>query len=232
MSPGEPGLSGRRAAACARIESNMPMRHLIRMGDRSIPMKAKLAIFLVLALAPSAWAGEWKGSCDIRFRGTSTIHDFTGNVRCQPIQVGGGDVADGKTIIPGAEVAALAAEMDTGEKTRDRQMREMFQSDKFPRIRGIFTNIDPGNIRRDLRKSPDGKVPLDFTLRIRDIERPVHGVLSNFRERDGVISFDVDYAVSLKDYRLVPPKVFFGIVRVDDKVTVTTAVRLEAAGPK
>ncbi len=219
-----------------RVESNIPARRLSEMVDHCgrtvVPLKAALAIFLVLTLAPSAWAGEWKGSCDIRFRGTSTLHDFTGNVRCQPFQVGGGGAADGKTIIPGAEVATLAGEMDTGEKSRDRQMREMFQSDKFPRIRGIFTNIDPENIRRELRKGPDGKAPLDFTLRIRDVERPVHAVVSNFRESDGVSSFDVDYAVSLKDYRLVPPKVFFGIVRVDDKVTVTTAVRLEAAGPK
>ena len=105
------------------------------------------------------------------------------------------------------------------------------QSDKFPRIRGIFKNIDPENLRQELRKGLEGRVPLDFTLRIREIERPVHAVVSNFREIDGVISFDVEYTVSLKDYQLVPPKPFFGLVRVDDKIVVKTAVRLEAARP-
>ena len=203
-----------------------------RCGRTVVPLKATLAAFLVLAFLPSAWAGEWKGRCDIRFRGSSTLHDFAGNVRCQPFRVGVEDVANGRTIVPGAEVAALAGEMDTGEKSRDRQMREMLQSDKFPRIRGIFKNIDPENLRQELRKGPEGRVPLDFTLRIREIERPVHAVVSNFREADGAISFDVEYAVSLKDYQLVPPKAFFGFVRVDDKVMVKTAVRLDTAGPK
>ncbi len=191
-----------------------------------------LATFLVLALTRSAWAGDWKGGCDIRFRGTSTLHDFTGNVRCQPFRVGVEEVTEGKAIIPGAEVAVLAGEMETGNKSRDRQMLEMFQSDKFPRIRGIFGKIDPEYIRQERRRGPEEGVQFDFTLRIRDIERPVHAVVSNFRETDGGVSFDVEYPVSLKDYQLVPPKAFFGLVRVDDKVVVKTAVRLDAAGPK
>lgn len=198
----------------------------------AIPLKVMLATFVALTAMPSAWAGEWKGSCDIRFRGTSTLHDFTGNVRCQPFQVGIDDVAAGKTIVPGAEVAVLAGEMDTGNKSRDRQMRKMFQNDKFPRIRGIFRKIDPENLRQELRRGPDGRAPLDFTLKIRDIERPVRAVASNFREAEGRISFDVEYPVSLKDFQLDPPSPFFGLVRVDDKVMVKTAVRLEAAGPK
>lgn len=198
----------------------------------TIPLKATLAVFLVLAANPSAGAEAWNGSCETRFRGSSNLHDFTGNVRCQPFRVGVEKAAEGKTIIPGAEVAVLADEMDTGEKSRDRQMREMFQSDKFPRIRGIFGKIDPEYIRQERRRGPGGGVQFDFTLRIRDIERPVHAVVSNFREADGGVSFDVEYPVSLKDYQLVPPKAFFGLVRVDDKVMVKTAVRLEAAGPK
>ncbi len=197
---------------------------------RAFRRSAGLATVLFLAFAPAAWGAAWNGACDIRFRGTSTLHSFTGNVRCQPFQVGASDAGGGKKIIPRAEVAVLTAEMDTGNRTRDRQMREMFQSDRFPRIRGVFGKIDPEGIRQKLRRSPEGKAPLDFTLTIRDIERPVHAVASNLRESGGGVSFDVDYDVSLSDYRLVPPKVVFGLVRVDDKVTVRTAVRLETGG--
>jgi len=189
-----------------------------------------LAALVFLAVMPPAWAGGWKGSCDIRFQGTSTLHDFTGNVQCQPFQVGVENVAGGKAIIPGAEVAVLAAGMDTGIKTRDRQMRDMFQSDKFPRIRGVFGSIDPERIRRELQSGPGGRAPLDFTLTIRDVVRPVHAVVSNLRETGPGVTFDVDYVVSLSDYRLVPPRVFFGVVRVDDKVSVKTTIRLETGG--
>ncbi len=192
--------------------------------------KVGLAALLVMAFMPPAWGAAWHGKCDVRFRGTSTLHAFTGNVPCQPFQVGAADTTDGKTVIPGAEVAVLTAAMDTGNKTRDRQMRAMFQSDKFPRVRGIFGRIDPEKIRQEFRRSREGTVPLDFTLAIRDIERPVHAVASNFRETDRGVSFDVDYDVSLSDFGLVPPKAFFGLVSVGDKVTVRTTVRLETGG--
>lgn len=207
-----------------------------RRPSSAIPPKSTLAILffstILLTLLPLAWAGAWKGTCDIRFQGTSTLHDFTGHVRCQPFQVAAEDAASGQTIIPGARVAVLAGEMDTDNGKRDRQMRQMFESDQFPRILGAFGKIDPEKIRRELRRGPEATVPLDFALTIREIERPVHAVASNFRETDAEVSFDVEYAVSLKEFRLVPPKVAFGLVRVGDRVTVKAAVRLEAATPK
>ncbi|MGE5663505.1 MAG: YceI family protein [Deltaproteobacteria bacterium] len=193
-------------------------------------MKTKVAILLVLSLAPSAWAGGWNGTCDNRFRGSSTLHDFTGKVRCQPFSVGLENAADGKTGIRATEVAVLVGEMDTDNGSRDRQMRQMLRSDRFPRIRGAFRNIDPDRIRGELRRGPEAGIPLDFTLTIRDVERPVHAIAGNFREAGSTVTFDVDYSLSLKEYGLVPPKALFGLFKVDDKITVKTAVRLEAAG--
>lgn len=199
----------------------------------AIPLKTMLVAIVVFAFVPTAWAGGWKGSCDIRFHGTSNLHEFAGSARCRPFQVGVENVAGGETIISGAEVAVPTTGMDTDNKSRDRQMRTMFQSDAFPAIRGVFGRIDPERIRQELRRGPEARAPLDFKLTIRDIERPVHAVVSNFREADRGVSFDVDYDVSLSDYRLIPPKAFFGLVRVDDKVTVKTTVRLEpGGGPK
>ena len=201
------------------------------MASHSLCLKVRLATLLVLAIMTPAWGAGWKGRCDVHFRGTSNLHDFTGIVQCQPFQVGVANAADGKTIVPGAEIAVMTAEMDTGNKARDRQMREMFQSGQFPRIRAVFERIEPAQIRQAVRRGPEGRVPLDFTLTIRDTERPVHAVAGNFRETDRGVSFDVDYDILLSDYRLVPPKAFFGLVRVDDKVAVKTTVRLETGGP-
>ncbi len=212
------------------------MRSRVAGGGRrtspAILLKAAVAAAAVLFLAPSARAEAWKGTCDVSFRGTSTLHGFSGKVRCQPFRVGTEIAAGGRAIIPGTEVAVLAGEMDTGNRSRDRQMREMLQSDRYPRIRGILGTIDPEGLRRQFLRNPEGKVPLDFTLSIRDIERPVHAVAGHFRESDAGVSFDVEYVVSLKEYRLAPPRVFFGLVSVDDKVLVRTAVRLETGGRK
>ncbi len=194
-------------------------------------MKVKVAIFLVLAIVPPAWGAAWKGRCDVHFHGTSTLHAFTGSVPCRPFEVGVESADDGRAIIPRAEVSVPTAEMDTGNRSRDRQMRQMFESDRFPAIRGVFGRIEPERIRQELRKSPGGKASLDFTLAIRDIARPVHAVASNFREAGRGVSFDVDYDVSLSDYGLVPPKPFFGLIKVDDRVAVKTTVSLETGGP-
>ncbi len=217
----------RRAAGSA---ARTGFRGAIARLSPSTRLTIKLATLLVLVIMPPAWGAAWRGRCDVHFHGTSSLHDFTGNAPCQPFRIGLDDGPDGRTVIPGAEVAVLTREMDTGNKGRDRQMREMFQSDMFPAIRGVFGSIDPVKLRQELRRRPDGKAPLDFVLRIRDVERPVHGVAGNLRETGGSVSFDVDYDVSLSDYRLVPPSPFFGLIRVGDKVTVRTTVRLETGG--
>ena len=195
-------------------------------------MRMRFAAFLLLALVSSARAGNLKGTCDIRFLGTSTLHDFTGTVRCQPFTVNLVGDADGRRVIPGVAIVVPVEEMDTKNKTRDKQMREMFQNERFPRIQAVLSNLDPDKIRQEMRKDPNGKGTVEFTLKIRDIERRIQAVIGNLRENPGRASFDAEFPVSLKEYNLTPPTVFFGIVRVGDKVTVNAAFQLEDVPPK
>ncbi len=208
----------------------------LKTGGRG-PRRLSAAILAgaaIAAFAPAspARAQTWTGSCEIRFQGTSTVHDFTGRAKCQPFRIAVEPAPGGSAIIREADVAVLAGGMGTGNRTRDRQMREMLQSDRFPRIRGTFGTIDPDGVRRKLAGDPAATVPLDFTLTIRDVGRPVHAVARNFRESGAEVSFDVEYALSLNDFRLSPPRAFFGLVKVGDGIVVTTAVRINTAGPK
>jgi hypothetical protein len=195
-------------------------------------MKIRIAAFFLLTLASSAGAGDLKGNCELRILGTSTLHDFTGTVRCQPFPVSLVSGADGRTVIPAVEIAVLVEEMDTQNKSRDKQMREMFQSGKFPRIQALLSNLDPDKIRREMRKDPNGKGTLELTLKIRDVERRVQAAVSNLRETPGRVSFDAEFPLSLKEYDLRPPTVFFGAIRVGDKVTVNASFRLDAVPSK
>jgi len=195
-------------------------------------MKMRIAAFLLLALASSASAGNLKGNCDIRILGTSTLHDFSGTVRCQPFPVSLVGDADGRMVIPGVEIAVLVEEMDTQNKSRDKQMREMFQSERFPRIQAVLSNLDPAKIRQEMRNDPNGKGTVELTLKIRDVERRIQAVISNLRENPGWVSFDAEFPLSLKEYGLKPPTVFFGAIRVGDKVMANAAFRLEAVPSK
>ncbi len=195
-------------------------------------MKTRIAAFLLLSLASSASAGSLNGNCDIRILGTSTLHDFSGTVRCQPFPVSIEGNTEGRMVIPGVEIAVLVEEIDTQNKSRDKQMREMFQSGQFPRIRAALTDLDPDKIRREMRNDPSGKGTVELTLKIRDVERRIQAAMRNLRENPGRVSFDAEFPLSLKEYDLKPPSVFFGAIRVGDKVTVNAAFRLEAVPSK
>ena len=189
---------------------------------------AGIAVAFLLVLAASARAGEIKGSCSLRFVGVSTLHDFTGTVRCQPFSADLVTGPDGGTRIPRVDVDVQVREMDTGNHARDGKMREMFQSDRYPVIRGTAREIDVDGIRRETGNEGGGKAFFDLTLGIRDVERTVHAAVTNFREEGSRVGFDVEFPVSLADYGLEAPS-FLGLFRVRDKVTVTGNVRLEVS---
>lgn len=196
-------------------------------------MRTRNAVILLLALVSPAGAAEsLKGECEIQFFATSTLHDFTGTVRCQPFAVDLVGGAGGGKIIPGVEIAVPVEEIDTTNKKRDRQMREMFQYDKFPHIRGTTKDLGPERIRQEIRNGPNATGTVEFTLKIRETERTVRAVVSNLRETGERVTFDVEFPVSLKEYGLKPPAPFFGAIRVGDRITVHVAFRLKHPAPR
>lgn len=195
-------------------------------------MKIGIPAFFLLALACSASAADLKGNCEIRILGTSTLHDFTGAVRCQPFPVKLVRGSDGSTMIPAVDIAVLVDEMDTQNKSRDKQMREMFQSGKFPRIQASLADLDADRIRQGMRKDKSGKGTVELSLKIRDIERRIHAAIGNLRETPGRVSFDAEFQLSLKDYNLKPPTVLFGAIRVGDRIMVNATFRLDEVSSK
>lgn len=183
---------------------------------------ARLAV-LLLVLASPASAGEILGQCDIRFLASSTLHDFDGAVRCLPFTADLVKDETGRSTIPSVQVEIPVDEMDTGNRSRDAQMRKMFESDRFPRIRGTARNIDVDAIRK---AAAEGKAELDLTVRIRDEERNVRAEVTRIVE-DGIgVRFDLEVPVSLKEFGLEPPSVLF-FIRVRDAIRVKGNFRVD-----
>lgn len=187
-----------------------------------------VAALLFLTLAIPAGAGQIQGTCLLRFLGVSTLHEFSGTVRCQPFSADLLETAPGGMGIPGMEVDVMVDGMDTGNRTRDGQMREMFESDRFPRIHGTIREIDVARIRRDVRIGGGGTASFDLTLRIRDVERTIRAAVTNLREEGDQVVVDVEFPVSLDEFGLKAPS-FLGMFRVRDKVTVRGNVRLKVS---
>ena len=169
-----------------------------------------LCALLVAALP--AFAEAVRGSARVSFTGTSTLHDFDGTAGSVAVSLSQG--ANGAW---SADVSVPVAEMKTGNRWRDGDMREMFDAANHPQIRGRFRDVDAEEVRRS------GVLP--FLLQIRTVERPVKATIQNWRQSEREASFDASFELSLARFQLEAPSSFF--LSVGDRVRVTVHVTLE-----
>ena len=200
-------------------------------------MKIRAGLLLTILVAvfspPSAGAAPVDapasatiaGACDVAFLVTSTLHDVPGSARCLPFAAVLARDAAGRQAIPSVEVEVPVAGMDTRNATRDGKMREMFRSERFPRIHAAAHDVDVERLRVEIGKGREGNASLDLLLRIRDVERKVRATASNLKESGERVTFDLEFPVSLGEFDLKAPSVL-GIIRVGDKVSVKAAFTL------
>jgi len=200
-------------------------------------MEIRAAQFLatLIAVLFSAYAGAGpadppvsgtiRGACDIAFIVTSTLHDVSGSAHCLPFAAVLARDAAGRQVIPSVEVEVPVAGMDTRNRSRDGQMREMFRSERFPRIHAAAHDVDVERLRVETGKGREGIASIDLLLRIRDVERKVRATASNLKESGDRVTFDLEFPVSLGEFDLKAPSVL-GIIRVGDKVPVKATFTL------
>jgi hypothetical protein len=192
-------------------------------------MKTRLLILFFCLFAFNSWAAELKGSCQIDFTGTSTLHDFAGTAVCRPFTIALEKGRDIPYRLVGSNVSVPVAGMDTDNKKRDEKMRGMFDAENFPLISGQVDELTSQVI--DKLKSPQGDQngQLALQLKIRDIELPQTAQVSHIQETEQQLELDLELELSLKAYQLKPPSVL-GLIRVGDLVKVKIHLLLEKIG--
>ncbi len=166
-----------------------------------------------------------RGVCDVAFLVTATLHDVPGSARCLPFTAVLARDAAGRQVIPNVEVDVPVAGMDTRNATRDGKMREIFLSERFPRIHAAAHDVDVERLRAEIGKGREGDASIDLVLRIRDVERKVRATASNLKESGEQVTFDLEFTVPLGEFDLTPPSVL-GIIRVGDNISVKAAFTL------
>jgi len=186
-------------------------------------MRYLLTTALLLTLSSTVFATDYRGSCTVIFQGSSTLHGFQGKAHCQPFAV---SKTDG--VLDISKISLAVADMDTDNAKRDRKMREMFEEKRFPVITGSAGPVALQDIRTGSKKEgSDSASKAVIRLKIRDIAKPVTATVTNFVETEARITADLAFTLSLAEYQLKPPSVL-GLIRVDDKVSVTATVTLNA----
>lgn len=194
-------------------------------------MKILLPILLFGLLTSSAFAVTFKGSCQIEFSGTTTLHDFSGRADCRPFVL---SVTKGGTSEQGVELSEISvpvASMNSDNKKRDHKMHTMLEIDQFPHITGQPVELTPEKFDSFLNGSTAEKEPFVFTLKIRDIARQQTAQISRLQQDDTQFTFVLEFDLSLKDYQLKPPSIF-GLIRAGDQVHLKVFVHLIKEKPE
>ncbi len=184
--------------------------------------RARTAVLLAGILSYRPVHGEqpqptqsWPAEATFRFAGSSTLHDFGGQLSAQPF------VLTISNHTWSAEADVLAGEMATASEGRDRKMHKMMNAIEHPRIHGkvVFAPIPT-----------EGGTNVMLNLKIRDqqIDLPVR--VTDWKETAEEIRFHAAWELSLKQYKLKPPSVL-GVIRVSDRVRLDADVTANKTKP-
>jgi len=193
-------------------------------------VKVQLFILLFCLMTSSSFAETLKGSCRVEFRGTTTLKDFSGRADCSPFTLSISSRGNSGPIFESSEISVPVASMDSANKKRDKKMRAMLESKKFPLITGQSAELTANKIQKLAAMSSNERGEFEFTLKIRNIALAQKVQVSNLQENDKQITFDLAFDLSLNRYQLNPPG-FLGLIRVGDQVQLKISVLLLKENP-
>jgi hypothetical protein len=163
-----------------------------------------LCCYGLLASCLFADVSTWSGSSQIRFDGTSTLHDWGGKVSAQPFKAQVTMNGDKPQRIV-STVTVKAAEMVTEEAKRDENMRKAMKVADHPLIVG---KIDAKFSEVAAAGTPT-KLPIELNLL--GTPQNVTGTISNWKLSGNKATFDLDFPVSMKASGISVPTVLIFI---------------------
>jgi polyisoprenoid-binding protein YceI len=191
------------------------------MARCSIIQRIWLVGVAVSALPPAAaWAAPVRYALEpeqaqVRFLGRSTLHDFEGETS----DVRGDMMFDPErqALAAPARLAIPVDTIRTGIAARDRAMREMFESERFPEIVMTIDSATPLDAPPTIKAS-SRRYRLQGRLRIREIEQPVD-FEAQATITEGAIDASGTLPLTIKQFDLHPPSVL-GVIRVRQGISV------------
>lgn len=191
-------------------------------------MRLRPILFALLLALPHLLVADetWSGVADVKFRGYSTLHNFEGTVKQVPLKVTvtGGE----KDRVVSATSNVEVKDMSTAHEGRDKNMMTMFQQAK-----NRFIKVEVDDAKEQALRPPGGgpgEMPVKVT--IAGMTGTISAKVTNVVEAETRGSFDLSFPVSLKQFKLEPPKSLGGLVKVRDNVDVTVRVVLKKEGAK
>ncbi len=154
--------------------------------------------------------------------GTSTLHSFKVKAKIIKgylvINKEDDSVKDPLEKITEMKVIIPVKKLDTKESSMNDNMDKALKADKAPDITYQLTSIDSGSI--SATPGDSSKLETTGTLTIAGVSKQIKMPVNGYRTKDGLIHFDGTKVIKMTDYGVKPPTMFFGVVKVGDKIAV------------
>lgn len=188
-------------------------------------MKRSFALLALILCAQAAPAETWEGTADVKFKGYSTLHNFTGTVNGVPLNISVTGERGARVV--GATSSVEVKQMSTKDEARDKNMWAMFNEAKYRLIKVTVT----GAREQDLKPAGGRPGTMPISLTIAGTTSKVAASVTQVVENAAAVSFDLAFPVSLPAFKLDPPKAVGGLVKVKETVDVTAHVTLKRTNP-
>lgn len=173
-----------------------------------------LPLFVMIISLSCVNAQDAEGTAKIKFKGTSTLHDFEGSAESKVIA----KKATEKGIVKWNFISELKVKtMNTNKDSRDKNMMKMFNETKFPIIEVSIKELDDSVLKAAETKPQS--IICDIT--ISGIKNSIQATISSVTNKDEALNFALDLNLSLKQFKLKNPTAMLGMVKVGDQVKVT-----------
>lgn len=179
-------------------------------------MNIRLAAALLILLPAAAAAEALKPEGFLRVEGDSTLHKWS--AVADVVQL---DLEPAPGLTPAAAVAAgkvksmkltiPVAQLTSGEKGLDKNMRKAMKAEKFPEV--VYDLGAASVDAATLSGSTTGQ--LTIAGEKREIAMQVVVV-----SHDGAVAVRGNYELKMSDFGIEPPKLMMGAIKVKDAVTV------------
>ena len=166
-------------------------------------------------------------SATLSISGTSTMHPYVVSTKTLKVGAAVATAADLKELLqPGAlQGFELQIPVNTFTSDKDGLTKQMFKAmkaDKHPTIAFRLTGYTVESAANGVVVKPTG------TLTVAGVEKPIDMVL-DVKEVAGALQVRGTRDLLMTDFGIKPPTMFMGMLKTNDKVTVTFALNLALA---
>ena len=188
-------------------------------------MRVLFLSWLAVMFVTPVYAETFSGTCSIRFEGASFLGDFDGEGACLPfdVEISKPDSHGRRTVKPW-EILIPVEGMETGFQPRDKSMYRMFESEKFPNIRGGLGKFDPDALLATLRNTPES-ARFDFALTMHGEQKSVVATVRRFNETKERLQIVFSFVAELEAHGMRRPTLM-GVPLVGETITIEVATEL------